>query len=263
MRRGKASPKTSRTRVGTRVRQNNGFRDNDTAVSLRPIMLNPNGFAFPPKLRANLRVAFNQLVTFSSAANNYQVISLTNVINTVASQNLSGLAWLLSGPQTNGTSYAPYTLAVARRAKIEIYAKTVQSATNPTGTLLVLYPLAYGASSSALSITNAEEQFGRSSITELPTGIDFNSHSRPLITKTYNLWDLVGVSESVYMNTPESHSCTYAGLASGVIQQCVCVLNGTESAVVDASLQTRINYILDFEIEFYGRNGNIVSPPHS
>lgn len=221
------------------------------------------GFIFPPRLRANFRVAFNNIFTFTSVANNYLVISLSNGINVVSSQTISGLYWLLSGQQNNGTSYAPYSLAVIRRVKMEIYAKTVANPTGNTGTLLCLYPLAYGNSSTGLSLTNAEEQFGRSNIIELPITFDSVPHRRPMITKYYNVWDLIGITEETYMNSLDEHSFTYSGMLSTATSQYVALQCGTESGNTDSNLAVRYNVIMELEIEFYGRNGAVVTAPHS
>jgi len=79
---------------------------------------------FPPRLRVKGRVAFNAALTFASSPNQFQYMCVNNPITVVSSQNVSGLAWLISGQQSNGTSYAPYNLGIVRSVKIEVYAKT-------------------------------------------------------------------------------------------------------------------------------------------
>jgi len=216
---------------------------------------------FPSRLRATGRVAINSLITFSSAATSIVYLNVNNPITVVSGQNMSGLAWLISGVQSNGSSYAPYALGIVRSVKIEIFAKTVATPTGPTGALVTMFPLPPSSSSTTLSLTNAEEQFGRSSIIELPLSYDTDAHSKPLITKSYKLWELFGVSETVYM----SGTTTYAFGQVGLIgtQMACAILTGTESAVADATLAVRLNTIVTLEVEFFNRNDLIVSAPHA
>lgn len=91
------------------------------------VLSQPGEVMFPPRLRFNARVALNSQLTFTANANQYQYLDINNPITVAASQNMSGLAWLISGQQTNGSSYAPYVLGIVRRAHIEVYAKTSAS----------------------------------------------------------------------------------------------------------------------------------------
>jgi hypothetical protein len=221
------------------------------------------GVLFPERLRANFRLAYNSIFTFNGGANSYNVISLSNGISMIPSQNLSGLYWLLSGQQNNGSSYAPYSLAVIRRVQVNVYAKVVAQPSGNASVLLTVYPLAYGNSSSGLTITNAEEQFGRSSIIELPLVFDTVAHRKPMISKKYNVWDLIGISESTYMNSLDEHSFNYAGMLGTATAQYICLQAGTENATADATLNVRYNIEMEVEIEFYARNGANINSPHS
>jgi len=152
---------------------------------------------------------------------------------------------------------------MSRKVEVELYIKTVAGPTNPTGALVCCYPLPYNSTSSSMTMNNADEQFGRSNVLVCPVTYDTMTRSTPLLKKTYAVWDAIGISESVYSNTPELHSCNYAGLLTSAGNQCVCVQVGTESAATDATLSVRLDYFLNFEIEFYARNNLIISAPHS
>jgi hypothetical protein len=227
------------------------------------VLSQPGEVMFPPRLRFNARVALNSQLTFTANANQYQYLDINNPITVSASQNMSGLSWLISGQQTNGSSYAPYVLGIVRRAHIEVYAKTSASPNAGTGALVALYPLSPGTSVSTLSLTQAEEQFGRSEIIELPEGLETMARSKPLIKKSYNLWELYGVTEESYMNNYSLYSFGYAGLLSGVGTVDLCLQVGTENASTDTSYQVRTNIIVTLEIEAFNRNQLIASAPHA
>jgi len=218
---------------------------------------------FPPRLRINGRVALNSQVAFSSSAVNHNYLDINNPITVSASQNMSGLAWLLSGQETNGTAKAPYVLGIVRKVKIELYVKTSAAPNSGTGALCTLYPLSVGTSTSSMTLTNAEEAWGRSNIVECPLGLDTVTRNKPLIVKRYNLWELAGVSEQEYMNNYALFSFGYSGLLSGVPSIVIDVLSGTESAATETSLQIRQNIIVDMEIELFNRNILITSAPPS
>jgi len=239
---------------------------NESKYRLIPkhVVLNPerNGVMFPSRLRINGRVAFNAALTFASNPNQYQYMQINNPIAVSASQNVSGLAWLLSGAQSNGSSFAPYTLGIVRSAIIEVYAKTAASPNSNTGCLVTMFPLAPVVSSTTITLTQAEEQFGRSNILELPLGLDTVTRSKPLIRKQYKLWELFGVSEDVYMSDFASYSFGYAGLLSTASYQNICLMAGLESATGDTTYSCRTNVIVNLEIELFTKNTLITSAPH-
>jgi len=128
---------------------------------------------------------------------------------------------------------------------------------------VTLFPLPTAVSTSSISLTQAEESFGRSSIVELPLGLDTVSRSKPLIVKNYNLWDLIGVSESVYMSDWQAYAFGYAGLLSTATTQFVALLAGLESATGDTTYSARTNVIVTLDIELFSRNDLIGTVPHS
>jgi hypothetical protein len=250
----------------TVARRNKNKSSNSKFTDRKPnmvILSRPGEIMFPPRLRTSGRVALNSQLVFSSNANQYQYLDINNPITVASSQNMSGLAWLISGQQTNGSSYAPYVLGIVRKAMIEVYAKTSASPNAGTAALVALYPLSPGTSVSTLSLTQAEEQFGRSNIIELPEGLETVARSKPLIKKSYNIWDLFGVTEETYMNNYSLYSFGYAGLLSGVPAVDLCLQVGTENAATDTSYQVRTNIIVTLEIEFFNRNQLIASGPHA
>jgi hypothetical protein len=264
MQRGKASPKTSRRGRGKSLRKNNNNNNNTDIDFSRTVNLSSgSSIMFPPRLRASGRVAFNAALTFSGSPNSYQYMDINNPITLISGQIMSGLAWIISGQQTNGSSYSPYVLGIVRSVDIEVYAKTAASPNSNTGALVCLYPLSPGTSTSSLSLTQAEEQFGRSNIIELPLGLDTVSRSKPLIRKTYKLWELFGVTEDSYMNNYALYSFGYAGLLSGVPTVCIALQVGLESASGDTSYSARTNVIVTMHMEFFNRNQCIVTAPHS
>jgi hypothetical protein len=263
MRRGKASPKTSRARNGIRARNNEITRYNGSNLQTVHLFDAPGQIMFPPRLRVRGRVAFNAMLTYTAAPNSYQYITLNNPITVVSGQNVSGLRWLISGQQTNGTSVAPYAVGIVRSAIVEVYAKTASAPNSNTGALVTLYPLSPGTTVSTLSLTQAEEQFGRSNIIELPLGLDTVSHSRPLITKRYNLWDLVGVTEQSYMNNYALYGFGYAGTYSGAVAIEICLQIGLESAANDTTYSARTDVIVTLEMELFNRNVLVSSAPSS
>jgi hypothetical protein len=220
------------------------------------------GTMFPPRARIVGRVAFNANITFTAGAVQYQFLDLNNPITVSSGQVCSGLAWLISGAQNNGTSYAPYNLGIVRSAKIELYGKTAASPNGNTGALTTMFPLPPAVSTTSLSLTQAEEQFGRSNIVEYPLGIDTVTRSKPLIVKKYKLWDLFGVSEEVYMNDFQSYAFGYSGLLTTATLIGAVVVTGTESATTDTTLAIRTNIIIDLEIELFSRNSLIATTPH-
>jgi len=221
------------------------------------------GTMFPPRLRVNGRVAFNAALTFASSPNQYQYMFVNNPITVASGQICSGLAWLISGAQNNGTSYAPYTLGIVRKVTIEVYAKTAASPNSNTGCLITMFPLPPAVSTSSISLTQAEEQFGRSNILELPLGLDTVTRSRPLIKKTYNMWELFGITEEIYMNDWQAYSFGYAGLLTSASTQYICLLAGLESASGDTTYSARTDVIVNLEIELFTRNVLIVTAPHA
>jgi len=197
----KSSAKNRVSRRNNRRRPNNErFTTFSQAPNKMVWISERGGTMFPPRARITGRVAYNVSNTFSAAANIYNYLDINNPVTVASSQNMSGLAWLISGAQNNGTSYAPYNLGIVRTALIEVYAKTAASPNSNTGALVTMYPLPLAVTASSISLTQAEEQFGRSTIISCPLGIDSVTHSKPMITKRYRLWDLAGVSEEVYMS---------------------------------------------------------------
>jgi len=229
----------------------------------KEVYLSVKDVMFPDRLRARGRTAINQVITYNSSALANSYLLINNPISVVASQNMSGLAWLISGTQANGTSYAPYALGIVRRAKIEVYAKTVATPTGPTSALVTMFPLSPNQSSNTMSLTAVEESFGRSNIIEMPIAYDTVSRAKPLITKSYNIWDILGISEEVYMNDSLDYAFGYAGLLTAAPTVYLDVFSGTESATTDATLSIRLNIIVTLEMEFFSRNNNIFSAPHS
>lgn len=247
-----------------RPKPNNEKYINYKSFSPTSVMLTRRGETmFPPRLRVTGRVAMNIQNVFSGAANIYNYFTINNAIAVQGSQNVSGLAWLISGQQSNGTSYAPYNLGIVRSAKIEVYAKTSASPNAGTGALVTMYPLPPTISSSSVTLTQAEEMYGRSNILELPLGLDTVTRQKPLISKTYKIWELIGVSEETYMNDYFTYAFGYAGLLSNAGVQNVVIQSGTENASTDTSLQIRLNVIIDLEIELFSRNPLITSAPHA
>jgi len=258
-------PNNNRKHTATRRNKNKSKSSNHWS-DRKPkmvILSQPGEIMFPPRLRFNARVALNSQLVFSSNANQYQYLDVNNPITVASGQNMSGLSWLISGQQTNGSSYAPYVLGIVRRAHVEVYAKTSASPNAGTAALVALYPLSPGTSVSTLSLTQAEEQFGRSNIIELPEGLETVARSKPLIKKSYNIWDLFGVTEESYMNNYALYSFGYAGLLSGVGTVDLCLQVGTENASTDTSYQVRTNIIVTLEIEVFNRNQLIASAPHA
>jgi hypothetical protein len=243
--------------------KNNRFTYKDKAPNAITWISERGGIMFPPRARIQGRVALNSVNSYSAAANIYNYLDINNPISVASSQNMSGLAWLISGAQSNGTSYAPYNLGIVRTATIEVYGKTSASPNSATGALATLYPLPLAVTTSSISLTQAEEQFGRSNILEFPEGLDTLTRNKPLITKHYKLWELAGVSEQVYMSDFQAYSFGYAGLLSTASSQVICLQTGTENASNDTSLAIRLNIIVTLEIELFSRNNLITSAPHA
>lgn len=233
------------------------------SIRTKAVTLSSKDVMFPDRLRVSGRVAFNTALTYSSTAIANTYLLINNPIAVSASQNVSGLAWLISGSQVNGTSYAPYSIGIVRRAKIEIYAKTTATPNNQTAALLTVFPLAPNISTNSMSLAACEESFGRSNILEMPLNFDTVTRNKPLLTKTYKIWELFGISEEVYMNSYTDFGFGYAGLLTNTPTQYIDILSGTESASVDSSLAIRINVIVTLEMEFMARNNLILSAPHA
>jgi hypothetical protein len=228
----------------------------------KAVTLSIKDVMFPDRLRIKGRIAANSLITYTSSAiaNSYMLIN--NPIAVLASQNVSGLAWLISGSQSNGTSYAPYSIGIVRQARIEVYAKLVALPNNQTSALVTMFPLAPSTSTNSMSLAACEEQFGRSNILELPLNFDTVTRSKPLITKVYKIWEILGISEEVYMSGYLDYGFGYAGLLSNTPVVYIDLVSGTESASVDSSLGIRVNIIITLEIELMVRNNLIISAPH-
>jgi len=218
---------------------------------------------FPARLRVNGRVAVNINNTFTGAAIQNNYLTVNNPITVISGQNMSGLAWLLSGQETNGTAKAPYVLGIVRQVTVKLYARTATNATGSTGGMAVLFPLSVGTSTNSYTLSNAEEAWGRSNIVNCTSAVDVMAKNKPQVVKSYKLWELAGVSEQEYMNNYALFSFGYAGLLSGVPAIVICLLAGTESASTDASLDIRTDIIIDFEIELFNRNILITSAPPS
>lgn len=263
MQRGKASPKTSRRGRGKSLRKGNGSSNGIHYSTLtKAVTLSQGDVMFPDRLRVKGRIAFNSLITYTSSAIANSLMLINNPIAVVASQNISGLAWLISGSQANGTSYAPYSIGIARSVKIEVYAKLAATPNTQTSALVTMFPLAPSTSTNSLSLAACEEQFGRSNILELPINFDTVTRSKPLITKTYKIWEIFGISEEVYMNSYTDYGFGYAGLLSNTPVCYIDLLSGTESATTDSSLGVRLNVIVTMEMELMARNNLILSAPH-
>jgi len=218
--------------------------------------------AFPPKLRSKFRVVYNIGNAWSSAGTTNYIAAINNPINVIASQIMSGLAFLISGPKTDGTAFAPYTIGVVRKVKINVYLKTVATSTNAVGALFMLFPLPVGATSSGMNLTQVEEQFGRSNVVEVPSVPETNSHQKPSISRTFDIAKLIGVDEHTYLNNPLDYGFNYNGPLGSTQPVCVNLFGSTDNGSADATLITRINLEYIVEIEFSARNTLITSAPH-
>jgi hypothetical protein len=235
-------------------------RMNRNMISSIPLL--SGDVAFPSKLRAKFRTVYSVGNAFSSAGTSNYIATINNPINVIASQNMSGLAWLISGAQSNGTSFAPYTLGVVRSCRILVYAKTCTLSTNNTGVCCIVWPLALGQTSNSLALSAVEEQFGRSNVVELPASPDTNMHKAPLITKNYNLSDLIGIDEETYLNNPLDYGFNYNGLLGSTQPQCANFYMSTDTGSSDATLIVRANIQYEVEIQFSARTTLISSAPH-
>jgi hypothetical protein len=229
---------------------------------LSSIPLLSGDVAYPPRLRAKFRTVYSAGNSFSSAGTSNYIATINNPINIIATQNMSGLAWLISGAQSNGTSFAPYTLGVVRSCRIDVYAKTTAASTNTTGVCMMVFPLALGQTSNSLALAAVEEQFGRSNVVELPSSPDTNMHKAPLITKMYNLSELIGLDEETYLNNPLDYGFNYNGLLGSTQPQCANVYMSTDTGSSDATLIARLNVQFECEIIFSARTTLISSAPH-
>lgn len=223
--------------------------------------LNGRDVMFPERLRVKGRVAYNSLYIYTASNVNNQYMVINDPINVYAAQNMSGLRWLLSSTSLLSAANAPYSQGIVRKAHIKVYAKTVEGTGNSSGALITMFPLSFGQATATYSLPTVEEQFGRSSIIALPSVNDTTSHKKPQITKHYNCWDIVGVSEAEYMNNTTAYGFVYNGLITPANVVTIDLFLGTESNMIDALLQTRVDIIVELEMELFNKNNNTYLAP--
>jgi len=226
---------------------------------LMPLVLSP-GILFPDRLRVNCvaQLTFNN--TFASSAYNWSYYNASNPATGV-NTNVSGLSWLISGSQTNGTSFAPYVFGITDTLKFQVSAQTVLTSTGNTGAQYSFIPLAPNATSTTLNVFNASEGYQASKILTLPDAPNTVSTTGPQLSRTYKMCDLFGVDEQTYLSSPSAYGFYYGGANDNICN--ICLISGTQSGSTDATLTTRVTVKMIFSIIFLQRNTLNVNAPHS
>lgn len=218
------------------------------------------GIMFPDRLQVTGLIVNNSVLSYASAPNTY----LYNIISdpvTGCGGNMSGLYWLLSGVQSNGTSYAPYNTGIVLSVKMEVYAKTVASSIGNTGGQVVLFPLAPGATTTSLTPFNASEAYKASRLVCTPDSPNTTNTDRPSIVKNYDMAELFGVTKEVYMSSPQLYGFYVGGHIADFIA--VALATGMESGATDSSYTMRVTIKMTFTVILNGRNSLNTSAPHS
>jgi hypothetical protein len=218
-----------------------------------------SGILFPDKLRTKGVINVNALITYATSSTQYSYFDITNPA-TGCLNNMSGLSWLISGPQTNGTSFAPYSFGNVLNVDVELQVKTTIASAANVGAIHVLFPLGYTSTSTTLIATNAAEAPGASRIIMTPEVPNTTSVSGPQVRKHYNMSSLIGVPEIVVMGIPQSYGFYY-NQPNGDSQY-LCVVSSTENLATDSTLTSRMNMKLTFDILFSARNVANVNAPH-
>jgi hypothetical protein len=248
-------------RNSRRRRPTNRNSNNYGAVARRlaPLLLSP-GILFPDKLAVNTVAQLTYNNTFSASAYNWSFFIVSNPATGV-STNCSGLYWLLSGSQTNGTSYAPYTLGIVRTVKFEVSAQTVLTSTGNTGAQYVFLPLAPSVNTSSLNVFNGSEAYEASRILTLPDAPNTVSVSRPQLVRTYRLHELYGIDEQTYLSNPLIYGFNYAGQIDQY--QDIVLISGTQTGSTDATLTSRVTVKMTFHVILSARNTLNTLAPHA